>query len=207
MKKAMINFINSEISTMIEKILSSSPSTKKDEISKIYNETFSKLNLAFTEKAFYARDKFGKVSKFLNLNDLSSHINYPSKTIDCYLSKGDGVATFKDFLVSTIPIFDVEINPVEEGFWFRDLKGKVSKFDNLENAAKACKLRPKSLYTYLSSGKGKASTKMGVISTSPLRELTFTESFEQNYYLKHGYYPDPSEIPDEPRTNSQGRRY
>jgi hypothetical protein len=207
MKKPMIEFINREIKNFSSVYLTLVPQSNRQEAEILISQLKDNLNSVFEQRYFYVRHKTGLVGKFSSLKDVALDLNYSERTLECYISKGDGEADFNGVKVSIAPLEEVEVAPTDEGFWFRDLEGKVSKFDNLENAAKICKIKPKTLSVYLSSGKGKASTKMGVISTSPLRELTFTESFEQNYYLKHGYYPDPSEIPDEPRTNSQGRRY
>lgn len=206
MKKPMIDFINRSVLSMLERVLRVTPSTKKEEVENIFKEVSSTMNATFSEDAFYMRDKFGKVSKFLTIKDLAAKINYTEKTIECYLSKGGGEATFKNILVSTIPLLETEISQVEESFWLRDLNGKVLKFATIEEVAKICNIKVKTLEVYLSVGKGQTVTKNGVISTSQLYELSPTDNFEQNYYLKHGYWPDPAEVPDIPKVNSSGRR-
>ena len=198
MKKPLIKFINDEAQILLESILLVTKKQKSQEINNLFETYKTKLNLILTEKKFYVRFKTGLVADYSKLSEVATAINYAEKTIENSLGKGGGITNLGGNLISIAPLEQGEIIEVEEGFWFRDSSGQVIKFTEIDKLAKICGVKPKTIGQYLTTGKGKAQTKKGLISKTPLRAMSRTEAWEQDYFDKHGIYPNPSDVPDEP---------
>lgn len=195
MKKEFIQYLNSELNVALSSLIEVFPKSKSSEIQKIFDKLSTNINSVFCREYVYLRDAQGKVQRFKELGEVATITQKSIFTLDKYLTSRGGTANFSGWTLSIFPLDELEIIPIKIIYWVRTTEGKVLQFFDLDEAAKFLRIKTQSLYCYLSNGKGKAQTKCGIVSTSPLTELTPDEAYQQQFYSKHGRWPEDHELP------------
>lgn len=197
MSQQISNFVKQELKNLKVEILKLISKSKIEDLEKLFLNSTLKISDVIEKKLYYTRDRFGRVESFSDIEEVSKMLNIKPTTLKCYLS-GKGYETVKGYIVSKTPLEEMEINNPNldpNQLWIRNNDGTVKVVKNIDEAAKILKLSARTLYTYLSAGKGIATTKHGLVSKSPLTELSFNDAFQLTFKLKHHRWPEDHELP------------
>ena len=193
------HLVLSKSNLLMDEVCKLVPSTKKSLILKLFEEFSEEVSNINFQKLYHVRKLDGSTELFSSIDEAAKVLEITTHSLRCYLSQGKGTATVKGQTVSTEEFLEpgpkVEV-PDKKFFWFRhNQTGEVVKSDDINLIAKLARISSRTLYVYLSVGKGETETKTGLVSRAPLEPIDPSELWELNYYKKHGIWPNPTDNP------------
>lgn len=192
------SYIVERLTSLQDKVLKVVPSAKKSEIKAEFSSLTSEFQSFNFGKNYSIRRQDGTVLNTSDLLEAARVVNIRPSTLACYLSVGRGEHSTKNWIVSTNSRLEPSEPSTEEvqNFWFLDKEtGEVKSSESLEDIAKIAGIKPKTLYNYLSTGKGRADIKRGTVSKTELKPMSPADLWEQRYFKETGIWPNPSENP------------
>lgn len=181
------------------------PYLKKDDsqlVEKLFEKFENFLESANIDNFYFLRLKNGEIKKFRSAKDLAQELGISHQYALSLIYKGGKVGKLKSNLFSRdLALLNkvaeqIKFRLVDCELYFRDLQGKVSSFDTIDELANAVGMKPSTIRTYFSNAqKPIIELKVGTVSKIKIEELTEAEAFERSFVLKNGRVPNHDELP------------